>query len=102
MNDPNHVLGEDYDVVVLYDGRTLHTHGPAGCAGAVCSIHNPTQHHMITWPQNWRWDRGIMERMCAHGIGHPDPDDHRIRTGLDIGVHGCDSCCTPPEKKNDA
>jgi hypothetical protein len=36
-----------------------------------------------------------MERICEHGIGHPDPDDRRIRTGEDMGDHGCDGCCTP-------
>lgn len=93
------ILGEDYDVILLYDGRTLRTHGPNDCASNVCTIHNPTQHHMISWAQNWRWDRGIMERMCPHSIGHPDPDDYRIRSGLDIGVHGCDGCCHKPKDK---
>lgn len=93
---------KDEDEVRLHDGRLLKTHGIADCDGDICTIHNQTQHHMVTWPMNWRRDREIMERMCPHGIGHPDPDDKRIRTGLDIGVHGCDSCCTSPEKKNDA
>ena len=29
-----------------------------------------------------------------HGVGHPDPDDIRVRNGEDGGVHGCDGCCT--------
>lgn len=52
---------------------------------------------MRDWPQFWRDDRGLMERICSHGIGHPDPDDlaYKIRTGGDDaeGVHGCDGCC---------
>jgi hypothetical protein len=36
-----------------------------------------------------------MERICEHGCGHPDPDDHRILTGEDDGIHGCDGCCAP-------
>ena len=44
-------------------------------------------------PRIWRPDRGIWERVCEHGIGHPDPDDPRILSGEDRGVHGCDGCC---------
>jgi len=79
----------------------LRTHGAVHCAGPlgengrpICCIHNPSNHHMLTWEQNWRGDRGIMERICpCHGVGHPDPDDLRIRTGADPGVHGCGGCC---------
>jgi hypothetical protein len=48
-----------------------------------------------------------MERICPHGVGHPDPDDlaYRIsiakKMGKDtkyLGIHGCDGCCTPPKK----
>lgn len=78
-------------------GPTLVTvHSPEKCAGDVCCIHNPTNHHMITWRQNWRGDKGMMERFCPHGIGHPDPDDLRVRTTPGVGVHGCDGCCRPP------
>ncbi len=83
----------------------LRTHGKAQCAGPVgnngkpiCCIHNPSDHHMLTWPQNWRGDKGMMERLCHHGIGHPDPDDLKVRTTSSAGVHGCDGCCAAPEK----
>jgi hypothetical protein len=33
-----------------------------------------------------------MERICPHGVGHPDPDD----VFATDTVHGCDGCCTPP------
>ena len=59
----------------------------------VCSIHNRTDHHMRSFKQFYRFDRGIMERICTHGIGHPDPDDIRILNGDDNGIHGCDGCC---------
>lgn len=75
----------------------LNFHRPTECAGEVCCIHNPSDHHMVTWRQLWRGDRGIMERLCPHGIGHPDPDDLAIVTGRDTGVHGCDGCCARPE-----
>jgi hypothetical protein len=30
-----------------------------------------------------------MERICDHGVGHPDPDEFMA----DVWVHGCDGCC---------
>lgn len=41
-----------------------------------------------------------MERICPHGVGHPDPDHiafvERV-AGKDVAsveaVHGCDGCC---------
>jgi hypothetical protein len=48
---------------------------------------------MKEWPQNWREDRGIMERICPHGIGHPDPDDPTTDK-----IHGCDGCCETPDE----
>lgn len=73
--------------------QVLRCHAPKVCAEQVCSLHNRTNHHMRTWPQHWRGDRYLMERTCAHGVGHPDPDDYMIITGRDSGVHGCDGCC---------
>jgi hypothetical protein len=71
----------------------INVHPETACAGRPCCIHHPSGHHMVTWPQIWRGDRGIMERQCPHGIGHPDPDDLAIQTHTDSGVHGCDGCC---------
>jgi hypothetical protein len=34
-----------------------------------------------------------MERICPHGIGHPDPDDPAFKNPIE-GVHGCDGCCS--------
>jgi hypothetical protein len=73
----------------------LYVHNEAQCFGEVCTIHNRSSHHMRDFRQHWRGDRGIMERTCEHGVGHPDPDDYRIYTGDDHGVHGCDGCCKP-------
>jgi hypothetical protein len=52
---------------------------------------------MNTWTRVIRTDRhNLMERVCPHGIGHPDPDSmewlHRIGVP-DDGVHACDGCC---------
>lgn len=69
--------------------ETLTAHPRAQCEGEICCIHNRTEHCMRSFPQHWRSDRGIMERICRHGVGHPDPDDWQ---NTDT-VHGC---CSPP------
>lgn len=73
----------------------VNVHPPESCAGRACVVHHPSDHHMRGWLLNWRDDRGLMERLCPHGIGHPDPDDlaYQLSVGRDVGVHGCDRCC---------
>ena len=71
-------------------------HQPDKCAGETCMVHNPSDHHMREWPLHWRDDRGLMERTCEHGVGHPDPDSlaWHVRNGRKWqGAHGCDGCC---------
>ena len=70
-------------------------HSPGKCAGQFCTMHNLSDHHMRSFPQLWRYDRGIMERVCPHGVGHPDPDDFKCKTIKGESVHGCDGCCHP-------
>jgi hypothetical protein len=83
------------ETYVLVGGRgMLHCHDRADCYGPPCLIHSPSEHHMRGWDQNWRADRRIMERLCEHGIGHPDPDDYKVRmNSWGEGIHGCDGCC---------
>ena len=76
--------------------KLVNVHDKSKCAGRVCIIHNPTNHHMRTWPEQWRNDRGIMERTCSHGIGHPDPDQFPFweeTNRMYESIHGCDDCC---------
>ena len=78
--------------------KHLKTHPPEACTGTTCCIHNPSEHKMREWPLNWRSDMGVMERICEHGVGHPDPDHMHYVRGLDVGLehqalHGCDGCC---------
>lgn len=79
------------------EGVKLHdVHAMDNCAGRPCVIHAPSDHHMRGWRLNWRNDRGIFERICPHGIGHPDPDQFdywRERDAMGEAVHGCDGCC---------
>jgi hypothetical protein len=66
---------------------------------------------MVDWPVTFRMDlRPVMvERLCPHGVGHPDPDSLRWVTSQvfllpenevqheelynTLGIHSCDGCC---------
>jgi len=71
----------------------ISAHEKEQCVGRACTIHNRSDHHMRSFKQNWRFDIGMMERICSHGVGHPDPDEYRILNGELDGTHGCDGCC---------
>jgi len=79
------------------------THRPDQCdPDEPCCLHNPSDHRMRDWPMNLR-ETMLIERMCAHGVGHPDPDSAAWmdkRMGHKPGtwsVHGCDGCCSRSE-----
>lgn len=82
-------------------GQTvLRVHHATQCAGRACCVHNPSDHHMRSWPQHWRADAGpagVMERICPHLVGHPDPDHMSYARSIDPdtadGIHSCDGCC---------
>lgn len=87
------------DLIGMHIGGPLMVHDPDLCAGQTCCIHNPSDHPMRAFPQLWRGDRQLMERVCPHGVGHPDPDDldykRRLRGEAYAryeGIHGCDGC----------
>ena len=66
------------------------------CIKDGCLVHAPTVGPLSDAPYNWRGDRGIMERICTHGVGHPDHDGaaYQRRIGREFeNVHGCDGCC---------
>lgn len=69
------------------------------CEGRNCCLHNQSNHIMREWPLHWRNDARLMERLCPHGVGHPDPDDlaygEMMRPGSSLArsIHGCDRCC---------
>jgi hypothetical protein len=103
-------MTQDYDLVSLDHAaepvfgaqakgpHVLRTHPESACAGddRPCVIHRPSDHHMRQMPLNWRGDTGVMERICPHGVGHPDPDATAFAESQGrgyYGVHGCDGCC---------
>lgn len=88
----------DWWGVSLGPSNLVNIHPQSACAGRACWVHNPSDHHMKEWPKNWRADRRILERVCEHGVGHPDPDDaaYRASVGDEDTVHGCDRCCQHP------
>lgn len=83
-------------------GQKIMIHSKAICMGEGCPVHKPSDHHMKEWKLNWRQDRRIMERICEHGVGHPDPDDAAFRNimyGDKDTTHGCDGCCVKGKNK---
>lgn len=100
---PDGILLEDPDtgernLYITGSGQALGSTHPRTeeCERLGCVIHSPSDHSMRDFPTLWRRDRGIMERTCPHGVGHPDPDDlaFHVRNGRQHeGVHGCDGCC---------
>ncbi len=84
------------------DINLVNVHPMDNCAGRECVIHNPSDHHMRHMRLHWRDDRGIFERICEHGTGHPDPDQFKFWDSIGQSyqsVHGCDGCCAPPLKE---
>ena len=97
------------ELYITGSGQRIWVHPKEECKGEFCVIHNPSFHKMRGWATNWREDRGLMERVCVHGVGHPDPDDlafkelnfqqnGKVYTKYE-SIHGCDGCCREVVKK---
>lgn len=89
-------------VFVTGVGQVLRgVHHATECVGRHCVIHDPSDHHLIGLRTQYRFSGPFdikpphMERLCEHGVGHPDPDDaaYWMSNGEDITVHGCCGCC---------
>jgi hypothetical protein len=71
-----------------------------------CVLHKPTPHKLTGSKQILRRST-LIEDVCSHGIGHPNPDSARFlnwRDGYDPDkgswfTHGCDGCCGPIKTK---
>ena len=107
----------------------LKTHAPSVCAGQNCCIHNPSDHPMRNWALVHRTDDSVIvempddwstrtvgartpprlrymvisERVCEHGIGHPDPDSlawlYTQVPSYPWEDHPCDGCCGTLEEE---
>lgn len=86
------------DEVILANGSKLLIHTREVCTPP-CAFHEPSNHPLNNAPIHWRDDIALLERVCRHGIGHPDPDDvayqeeHFDVQAKALSVHGCDGCC---------
>lgn len=80
-------------------GRTYRVHKrTVDCDVNGCAIHNPSYHPLSDAKQFMREDKfWLIERICKHGVGHPDPDSAGFIAkqlgDKSIWVHGCDGCC---------
>lgn len=90
------------ELYITGTGQRMWVHDKAKCDSKGCPIHGPSEHHMRGWATNYREDRGLTERICCHGVGHPDPDSvsYGLKFGKDISSHGCDGCCSPPRNQD--
>lgn len=69
-----------------------------------CVLHRPTLHKLTGRPQVLR-SSTLIEDICEHGVGHPNPDSVAYLDWRDTGsttsrmstwgTHGCDGCCGP-------
>jgi len=48
------------------------------CAGQVCVIHSPTEHHMTEWPLDWDLNQALFYRTCPHQRRVLDPDQFQF------------------------
>lgn len=98
------ILGQDPETGYwnrTEDGRTLRTHAPDKCEGRLCDVHNRRgDDESATWPLNWRTDRGIMEVICEHEVGHPSAAQVQfwlatkgLAEAQGESIHGCCGCC---------
>jgi hypothetical protein len=71
-----------------FGNKLVGVHEQWQCMRNYCTIHKPSDHSMRRYKQLWRNDTKVMERVCEHGVGHPDPDEINPD-----GMHGCDGCC---------
>jgi len=62
------------DLVAVHNGILTKVHSASLCAGEHCWVHNPSPHHMSTWPI-WSARSRTALRICPHDFDHPDPDD---------------------------
>lgn len=94
-------------------GKHVEVHDKnADCDAYGCCLHNPSDHSLREAPLVWRQAGAFdikpshMERVCEHGVGHPDPDglaflrrNNALELVEALSVHGCDGCCGDPSRR---
>lgn len=101
MEDTRETEGPRGEVTCLESGQILKHHTKYMCTGECC-LHGTSPYDFCKKPRLWRSDRGIIEHLCPHGIGHPCAAglahaNAMAALGRGYGgddVHGCDGCCT--------
>jgi hypothetical protein len=81
---------------LLESGQMLtNVHPRLECIGEWCPIHRPMPGPWSNWPRLWRDDRGIMERVCPCGIGHPVAEMYQWALENGQGFNLVHGCCLP-------
>jgi hypothetical protein len=86
----------EYDLFDFANGGAyVHRRELCEARGAPCCLHSPSEHGTRDLPMLLR-ETTLVERLCPHGVGHPDPDAASYFESIGrqgMGVHGCDGCC---------
>jgi hypothetical protein len=93
------IYKEEYGIPIWQlentDEVAWNAHSADQCLDEICVLHNMTEHNMRSFPQHWRSDRGIVERVTPFGCACPDPDQipflkriHPTVWRYDL-IHGC-------------
>lgn len=88
------------DLISQRDGSLLATHPADRCEGRNCVIHNPSDHALKDAPIDWDPGTRRTNRICTHGVHHPDPDHlsfvyetYGMFEWMQHKHHRCDGCC---------
>lgn len=73
-------------------GQVIVTHAQWSCIGDFCVVHRPMPGPWQDWPTRWRQDRGIMERVCPCGVGHPASEEYQWGGDMEHGCCGVHTC----------
>jgi hypothetical protein len=100
MQPLQHLENTNLEVWRTPGGRLVFVHTLKRCKGIPgkipCVVHDPVAGSWDDLELIFRGDRGIFERICVHGVGHPDPnqiDFWKLAGQEFLGDHGCDGCC---------
>ena len=83
-----HMTPEENEALYKQKTGVSSVHTLEGCYGP-CIVHWPIR-PLAGRELVYRYDIGVTEEICAHGIGHTVYED--LSRGSDI-VHSCDGCC---------